>query len=451
MAEMKEKKQYTQEEIKKLAPGYKGRPENFDPTKVGKKNIPKPSPRQGRGPTSAILPPATHLQTKSTPQRNESLITEAIFGVDVSVVEIAPIQSFAANYSRVVDIAAEVYDGYRVDEKQLDRVVAREEVAYYATAMMHLKLLEVKAKQGEVSLTSKEKDIRKAVSDKVWNIPQPLCAYLQEIGTYSDKMGRETRLEVPPLPVAVSQGFGGYHAPEINVDTHNMFEEIPSLGIAGDMVMALASLEAEPVPNFHIGVPVHSEVTANLAGSFFPIGQQRPEIRQRLAGYGITTVEFSEYVSGTRFNLRYIKSLSDILGRFDTYRAEKVTFRNLSLSGGETQTIKSRPSEVNEPEGWRTRSVQPSSLAIMGASYCYGFQLFKEDGPGATRAQRTANWSCISGVSETPWQMPDDWYNNRNDRRNLPDGIGTERFRAISIRQDLQMSNTVRRMIKTSR
>ncbi|KAL1489198.1 hypothetical protein ABEB36_014131 [Hypothenemus hampei] len=215
-------------------------------------------------------PPPTNLQTKESAQRNESIISESIFGVEVSVVEIAPRQSFAANYAKVVDVAAEVYDGYRADEKQLERVLVHEEISYYATAMLHLKLLEVKAKQGERVLRSAEKDLRKATADDIFNIPQPLFAYLSEIGVYCDKMGKETRLDVPDLPIAVAQGFGGYHANRIDEDSHNLFEEVPSLGIAGDMLMAVASAAAEPIPNFHVGLPLNSTVTSNLVGKFYP-------------------------------------------------------------------------------------------------------------------------------------------------------------------------------------
>ncbi|KDR10044.1 uncharacterized protein LOC110838296 [Zootermopsis nevadensis] len=163
-------------------------------------------------------------------------------------------------------------------------------------------------------------------------------------------MGKETRLEVPPLPITVVQGFGGYHAAEVNADNHNAFEEIPSLGIAGDMVMALASPHAEPVPNFHIGKPPNTEFTTNWVGKFYPIGPRSPEIGQRLAGYGITAVTFDECVPGTSFNLRYIHSISDIVGRFETYRNEKVTHKNLCLAGGESQVVKTRPSELGEQE-----------------------------------------------------------------------------------------------------
>ncbi|KAG5876793.1 hypothetical protein JTB14_014123 [Gonioctena quinquepunctata] len=109
--------------------------------------------------------------------------------------------------------------------------------------------------------------------------------------------------------------------------------------------------------------------------------------------------------------------------------------------------------DPEEAGNWRDKSVQAlsaatSSTAIMGAANVFGFQLYKEDGPGENRRAKIRNWSCIEGAE---WQMPDDWYNNRNRRRNLPDGIGTSRFRAISLRQDITMSNVTRRMIKTPR
>nr|WPV71142.1 MAG: putative capsid protein [Ips partiti-like virus 1] len=443
-----EKKMYTSEEIQKIAPGYKGKPENFNPAKGKKRPVPKP-----KGERKSTLPPPTNTNAPPTPQRNESIISEAIFGIDVTVTEIAPRQVFSANYAKLVELAAETYDAMRVDEKQIDRMIAREEVAYYSTALLQMKLIETKAKQGDCNLTSAEKDIRKATSDDVFNVPQTIFTYLKEIGTYTDKMGKETGLEVPPLPTTVVQNFGGYHAAEINADTHSLFEEIPSLGIAGDMVMALASDDAEPVPNFHIRKPQGTVWTNNLVGRFHPIGPRRPEIKQRLAGFGITVNHFTEYIPGTRFNLRYLRSLSDILGKMETFRTEKVTIKNLSLAGGETQVVKTQPVDINEPGSWKERSVQAlssatSSTATMGAANVFGFQLYKEDGPGETRTARVANWSCIVGPE---WNMSDDWYNGRNARRNLPDGIGTSRFRAISLRQDIIMSNVVRRMIKTPR
>lgn len=96
MAEQVEKKTYTAEEIKVLAPRYKGKPENFDPSRKGKTQRQPPKQQKLHAPKTNMPPPPTHLQQKETPQKNESLISEAIFGIDVTVTEIA-------NYSKIVD------------------------------------------------------------------------------------------------------------------------------------------------------------------------------------------------------------------------------------------------------------------------------------------------------------------------------------------------------------
>jgi hypothetical protein len=101
---MEGKKVYSLDEIKKIAPGYRGKPANFDPTKVGKKSAPPRKPKEPStneksrpGPSSDQLPPPARPQRAPTVQRNESIISESIFGVDVSVTEISLRQEFGAH------------------------------------------------------------------------------------------------------------------------------------------------------------------------------------------------------------------------------------------------------------------------------------------------------------------------------------------------------------------
>lgn len=403
-----------------------------------------------------VTPPTmAHVAKQETPQRNESMITDAIFGIGVSVTEIAPRQNFDINLSKLPILCAEIYDNYKPDERQLDRIIMREEVAYYGTALTWLRLLNIKAKQGNQALTSAEKDICKATAKDIFNVPAPLCIFLNEIGPYKDKMGKETQLNIPPLPTSTAQNFGGYHSANITADNHNLFEEIPSLGIAGDMVMALAAEGEEPAVNFHIGTPANTQISGNLCGRFSPVGPRRQEIRQRLIGMGITSTSFPEYVQNTRFNLRYLRSISDILGKLETFRVDKVCFENLTIAGGEAQTIVTQPIEKEQGK-WTDVSVQPvsastSSIAFMGASYIFGFQLKKEDGLGEDQLAKMANWCCVEQRTGQIWADFEAWNRNRNARRNLPEGIGTARFRAIAIRQNIHTENVIRCMIKTPR
>jgi hypothetical protein len=93
-------KTYT-DNIKKMVPNYRGKPKDFDPARIWKKS-PWPTRTNPRvGPKSSSVPAPTHLQTKSIPQKNESILTDAIFGTDVCVVEAAPRETFSANYKQL--------------------------------------------------------------------------------------------------------------------------------------------------------------------------------------------------------------------------------------------------------------------------------------------------------------------------------------------------------------
>lgn len=66
-------KQLTAEEIRKIAPGYREKPENFDASKVGKPPVQR---KKTLGPKSPnVTPPTLRAQTVPTPQRNESIIS----------------------------------------------------------------------------------------------------------------------------------------------------------------------------------------------------------------------------------------------------------------------------------------------------------------------------------------------------------------------------------------
>lgn len=101
---MGDKTVYTSEEVAKIAPQYRGRPENFDPTKLGKgRRKPQPTGRPTSEGQHRVKPPPIlklpipellHLNVNLTPQKNHSLLEESIFGCEVTVVPIAPREEF---------------------------------------------------------------------------------------------------------------------------------------------------------------------------------------------------------------------------------------------------------------------------------------------------------------------------------------------------------------------
>ena len=271
-------------------------------------------------------------------------------------------------------------------------------------------------------------------------------------------MGKETYLHIPDFPVTNVQGRGGYHAGVVNQNTYQLFEEVPSLGIAGDILMAVAQAGEEHNPNFPMQIPAGSVFTENLVGNITNIGVIRPGIRGKLASFGITHNAFNEYVENTRFNLKYLMNISDIIGKFSTYRCDKMSFKMSTISGGETQVVKSRNAEDTAKIWTESQvSVLSSSPAVIGAGYIFGFQLEKGvfNETEADGIRRSNKWSCIAPdatqANALRWVMPAEWYQARNNRRVIPQGVGTERFISIAKEQDIQLLEVSRRMVKTPR
>lgn len=91
---MGDEKKNSSEEVAKMAPHYKGKPENFNPAKLGQgkrkaQNTAKPPPVQQQrvSPppiTKLPTPELLHQNTNPTPQKNHSLLEESIFGCEVT-------------------------------------------------------------------------------------------------------------------------------------------------------------------------------------------------------------------------------------------------------------------------------------------------------------------------------------------------------------------------------
>ncbi|CAH0383561.1 unnamed protein product [Bemisia tabaci] len=80
-------------------------------------------------------------------------------------------------------------------------------------------------------------------------------------------MGKKTFLSIPDLPAAIERlEEGGYHAAAINENTHSTFEELPCLGVCGDLLMS-ASAENRVAANIMVAVPEGTVANANLCGN----------------------------------------------------------------------------------------------------------------------------------------------------------------------------------------
>lgn len=131
LVKMSDKHVYTSEEVAKLAPHYRGKPENFDPSKLRKgRRKPQPGSKStSEGQIRVKPPPITtpdllHRYTNPRPQKNYSLLEESIFGCEVTVVPIAPREEFTTVLTAVPTLAEETYREYAKDITMIDRKFA---------------------------------------------------------------------------------------------------------------------------------------------------------------------------------------------------------------------------------------------------------------------------------------------------------------------------------------
>lgn len=444
-----QKKIYTKEEIKKIAPSYRGKPANFNPNHQGGK---KP-PTKPHGPATPNIPAPTSLGTKPTAQKNTPIWADSIFGIDVSVRELNVNQEITPSFARLPEIVDEVYASIGGDDTSLNKQLSKGMLSYYSTAMLWARLLDIKAKRGDTALAYEEQEFLKSIMGHEYNIPQPIYLFLKGVGEVKDATGKTLHLANHALPRTVVNGFGGYHSQTIDAESHNLYEEIPSLGICGDYMMAEASEVAQPVPNFRV-TPPRTRPTSSLVGNHGIIGPRKEELRILLTSMGVDATHFRETVNGTRLNIQIVQRVSDYLVGCKTFRNEKVKLDALTIEGDAAQLIKSIPTaeNVNAAEKWTNLIVRPtsanaSSTTTFGATYLTGYQLSKNAVAGTH-----ANWCCLEqAAAANAWEIPAEWIENRNARRALPPGMDVERFVSISDSQRNRTNAIVRRMIVSLR
>lgn len=358
------KRLYTKEEIKKIAPGYRGKPERFDPAKVGKK---AEAPQKKGGPTSKeVAPPkSTDKATTPTPPKNSPMWADSIFGIDVAVRELQVDQSISPNFSKLADRTEEVYASIGGDDKNLNKQLTKEMVMYYHTSLLWARLLDTKSKRGNANLNFEEQEYLKAMLAHDYNVPQRIYPFLKGIGEVKDATGKIVNLENHRLPRHVVQGMGGYHSAGITEQNHNLYEEVPSLGICGDVLMAVASEAANPTPNFRV-IPRGTRATRSLTGYFGAIGARKEEVRIDLESIGITATTFAEQIAGTRLNIRLVQKVSDYFAGCPTFRMEKVKRDALTGAGDEVQLIKLKPTDenTNALARWTDIIVRPTAARL---------------------------------------------------------------------------------------
>lgn len=432
--------------------GYKGHPSKqtnpFAPNLWKGKNSNSPSQDSSSGteksapattkrtvPAKINKPTALHDASRQT-LTSGNPFADSAFVHNVTERELYLRETFSPSTPALTQITRSAYTEMSTDAADLSKRLIPEEFDYYAAAMLWFRIISLKAKNQQ-PLTAEETIVLEMLRLESFTIPEPLRLQLLVLGKVKTCLGTSLRPTFPPLPTTVIQwqatGIPGNFAAGITADSHNLYEELPCLGIH---LAALITAQNNDVGAWTPpGVPAHTLPNNNLLG-YRPTKRNRPEATAAIIDAGIAPGEVTNYPINTGLNFDLLKRTSQVLSTLTTFKMTDVHFPALSEYGATAQIAQYYP-DPNQPgvrniDGLTTiKTINNEIPSQIGVSIVYAPRYYK-----VSPDNNYDSWCCLSPTpgrrANVPNPLPIAWFNNRNARRQIRDIYSLPQFSSIS-------------------
>lgn len=439
--------------------GYQGRPENQRNPRAPntwrgppRQQTDRPRPPSVRDAPS-VLPRATKRHDASSVKLTESSPADSsLFASGMSVRETVPRQVFTPSAPAAIEISRQSYAELITDDNSLSKIMLPEYLDYYATAMLWLRITTLKQKNSQ-PITPIEDQLLTLTQTTPFVLPEPILLQVRQLGNTVSKTGQHLFPSFPPLPTFAIQGNGGYFGllqePGVGVNNniHNLYEELPCLGVLAEAVQA--SLSNNPPGPYVSHVTYRGQQpNANLLG-FRPLGTRRAEPKNLAFDCNITDANFPSYPAQTSFNYEFLVQISNVLANTKTFKNTEVVFSTLSEVGSTSQLVISRPtSQVGMSclRGEQTAtSLSNDPISTFGSAVFFDSQLMKEPAPNDMHN----SWCLFNPHGDIVIPVP--WINNRNIRRTLPIQYNQRVFESISQQASAFRLNIIRNLVLSKR
>ncbi|KAG8234315.1 hypothetical protein J437_LFUL013055 [Ladona fulva] len=406
---------------------YSGRPENQrDPTAQHQpfrrrpaqnqraQPAPGPSNQSSQQRRTLVVPSALPPPTRKAANVGGTISTAnpadaSLFSAGMSVREVVPRQTFTPSAPAAIEVAARTFSELVTDDANLSKTLLPEYVTYYTTAMLWLRILTLKEKNAQ-PLTVEERDLLTLVQSTSFVLPEPLLLQMRALGNIVTQTKQHLYPMLPPLPTHVIGGHGGYYGtllpPAAGVDNsiHNLYEEIPCLGVTSYAVMR--SISNDPPGPYNSLLTFQDQQPTNRLLGFRPLSHRRPEAKNLALAVGVTDAAFQSYPANTGFNLELLVAISKTLANTSTFKNTNIVFSTLSEIGAQSQTVIVRPELIpGDTTPSLVGDIRPTSLmqeseSILGSGLFFCTQLMKE-----SLAQDHSRWSLFPAIPDRPPKM----------------------------------------------
>jgi len=369
--------------------------------------------------------------------------------MEVEAHEVCRNTLFTSSVPAAIEVSRMVYAQLLIYNPSLYQVLLPEYLDYYTTACIWMRMITIKQKNSQ-PVDRAEMEVLSMIQSLSFYVPKPIMLQLEQLGNVVTTLGQHLYATFPTLPQEQIGGRGGYYGilqppgPGVDDSLHNLYEEIPCLGVLSEAIMHAIS-DDEPGRRYRSVVTYKGlQPNQNLIG-FKLLGYRHPNAKDLAFRAGFTEGSFSEYPANTAMNFNLLITISSIIQNTRGFEVCNVIFSELSIVGSMSQTIISRPltteKQINLLSFIRTTSVSKDPVSSFGKAIFFCSQLMKDSGPNSDHA----TWCMISPTSELP--IPPQWVANRNLRRNLPLSYMEEVFSSNSCYADDYRRNVLREFI----
>lgn len=354
------------------------------------------------------------IQLRQLTSKEDPIFAESIFSVLNDSVEASTVTRFELNCSSYCDIARKAFTILTSKNQDAAKKITQEMFIYYSVALLWARLLHLKSATSNLSF--EESQFYNAVARKQYVIPSPILMYLKAMGKIIVDGKEHINPHIPGLPLRRAGQVGGWFGP-VDVASHNLYEEYPCMGVCAKALMQTADPQNMVAWDPPV-VPAGYTANENFCG-FYPMVPRRPETVIYIINCGIAANAFAEDVVNTGLNCGVLDHVSSVLLQYTTFQMSILTIDSMSTEGSKSQISISRP-QVPQPginrrvENVVTTLTQEPAL-VNGLSHFFGFQTLKESNDPAQPLNGGA-WACAVDGNGA---VPQGWFNNRNDHRDV--------------------------------
>lgn len=395
-----------------------------------------------------MLPPPTKLNDTSHVKLTEANPAEgSLFNPGVAVREVEPRTTFSPSVPALIDISRAIYMEMVTADPNIAKIMLPEYFYYYSTALLWLRIVSLK-KKNQQEMTTPEHELFHLTQKAQFIVPEPIQMQLQHLGNIESSFQQHLYPTFPPLPTTEIQNFGGYHGildlpgEGVDDDVHNLYEEIPCLGVLGEAVR-VATGNHQPGPYASLVQFQGQQPNDNLLG-FTSLGARRSEPKNLALNCRITEISFPSFPESTGFNFKFVQAISVAIQNIKTFKNITVNFLLMSELGSPSQLMIARPIPDAYSICSRGSQIITSLIGspnhVFGAGMFYNSQLFKENSSRGS----SESWCLITPTVAIP--TPPEWIANRNNRRNLPEPYYYRMYTSASQQAEAFRLMTIRLM-----